>query len=288
MMNGETACLLARMTADFYAARAADFSATRQGSWAGWQQLAAQVQPLFEEAARMGCPVAVADVACGNGRFGKFLRQKFPQSPLRYTGWDGNEALLREAAANMPEGAVLHRADVLAPLLGEERDPWWAEADRGAYQLVASFGFLHHIPGAENRARFLGQLLDLAQPGGTVALSLWRFADHGPLREKALRSTETALAAVPALAGAGGLEPGDYLLGWGGDGQAAQNPDVAGAASQGADAAAPLFRYCHSFSDEEARALVASVKSRACLTASFFSDGRTGALNQYLLLVRED
>lgn len=118
--------MLARMTADFYAARAADFSATRQGSWAGWQQLAAQVQPLFEEAARMGCPVAVADVACGNGRFGKFLRQKFPQSPLRYTGWDGNEALLREAAANMPEGAALHWADVLAPLLGEERGPWWS------------------------------------------------------------------------------------------------------------------------------------------------------------------
>lgn len=292
MMNGETARLLAQMTADFYAVRAADFSATRQGSWAGWQQLAAQVLPLLEGTAQVGRPVAVADVACGNGRFGKFLRQQFPQVPMGYAGWDGNEALLREAAANVP-GAVLHAADLLAPLLGEGAAPWCSEADCGAYQLVVSFGFLHHIPGAENRARFLGQLLDLAQPGGAVAVSLWRFADHGPLREKALRSTEEALAAVPTLAGAGGLEPGDYLLGWGSDGRAASGPNApepAATSAPGPYAAgngAPLFRYCHSFSDEEARALAAAVRARARLASSFFADGRTGALNQYLVLVRE-
>ena len=57
---------------------------------------------------------------------------------------------------------------------------------------------------------------------------------------------------------------GDYLLGW---------RNTPGA-----------YRYCHSFSDEETDSLVASVADKAKCVARFRADGRTGNLNEYLVL----
>lgn len=319
-MDKEIARILVEATARFYAVNAVDFSATRQSAWAGWEQLAQFAAGLFSGAQQ---PVRVADVACGNGRFLKFLQQRFPAAPIEYVGWDGNGALLSEAAATLADGvavlventeegqggsrssasspavqSMFKQVDLLAPLLREapynfqspsdgaglDAGPWGTCAAAAPFDLVGCFGFLHHIPGTENRIRFLRQLLQLAAPGGLVAVSLWRFADYGPLREKARRSTAAASAALCDLSIVDGLEPGDYLLGWGSESAA-----MPASGSAELDQVSPLaFRYCHSFSDDEADRLAAAIADDGALVGNFFADGRTGALNQYLVFRRAD
>lgn len=276
-MDQQIARILTEMTADFYAANAESFSATRQSAWPGWDRVAAALEG-------MSAPLRVADVACGNGRFLAFLRERVSETAIAYCGWDGNEQLLAEASA---QGAKVQCCDVLEalfaaesaaqpgeeeavpgrgtlPLLDERSAPLPGNEGENLFDLVVCFGFFHHVPGEERRARLLEALLQLVRPGGLVAVSLWRFADHEPLRLKAERSTTQALAACEELADA--LEPGDYLLGWG--------------------EACGSFRYCHSFSEKEIDRLIQTVDENAQLLDRFQADGRTSKMNEYVIFYR--
>ena len=91
------------------------------------------------------------------------------------------------------------------------------------------------------------------------------FRTRNAARAERARRT-TAEAASELGLGAGSLGEGDYLLGWQG---------VPGA-----------WRYCHSFTEGEARDLAAAALERAGLNAqtqTFEADGRNGRLNRYLL-----
>ena len=125
--------------------------------------------------------------------------------------------------------------------------------------VVACFAFLHHIPTAELRERFMRELVKLAMPGGLVVVSLWSFADEPEIAAKAV---ETTAQAVEALA-LEGLEAGDYLLGW------QNNPNV--------------WRYCHSFDAEEVDEVAECVEPDARLIRRFRADGRNGKMNTYLV-----
>lgn len=134
--------------------------------------------------------------------------------------------------------------------------------------LVVSFGFMHHIPALENRIAFLRALIQAAEPGGYVAVSLWRFMEDARLARK-VRSCWPA--AQKALVHRGvdpsSLEEGDFLLGW------QDQHDV--------------WRYCHHFSDEEACMLVDAVANEGRLIANFTADGFDNKTNRYLVFRRE-
>lgn len=148
------------------------------------------------------------------------------------------------------------------------------------FDLVVSFGFMHHIAGYELRRRFIEKLLELTSPTGVCVLSLWRFAEDPRAREKAMRETKENLSALKAgtLHGAeaftltqcekieDSLEEGDFLLSW--QGQAGYG------------------RYCHSFSDREIDTIVRDLPSSYRLLDRFCADGKNGCMNCYLILVR--
>ena len=148
------------------------------------------------------------------------------------------------------------------------------------FDLVVSFGFMHHIAGYELRRRFIEKLLKLTSPTGVCVLSLWRFAEDPRAREKAMRETKENLSALKAgtLHGAeaftltqckkieDSLEKGDFLLSW--QGQAGYG------------------RYCHSFSDREIDTIVRDLPSSYRLLDRFCADGKNGCMNCYLILVR--
>lgn len=161
---------------------------------------------------------------------------------------------------------------------------------QGSADAAVCFGFFHHVPSERLRARLLAELVRSVRPGGIVAASFWRFMDDERLARKALVDDERARAyfaeggageAICATARVGkaasaedaeseslfdALEEGDHLLGW-------QNRPGA-------------FRYCHSFSDAELDWLAAAVSAQAQLVCSFCADGRSGALNRYLVFRR--
>lgn len=98
---------IALITRTFYEEHAPSFSATRQDGWEGWKRL---VSHLSEPC------LSVADIACGNLRFERFLADAGFTG--RAFGVDGCSALLAEPA---PEALTLERTEAdLIGMLAEE------------------------------------------------------------------------------------------------------------------------------------------------------------------------
>lgn len=197
-MDTATQRALAAHTRRFYDQHAADFSATREHAWPGWQRVIADWQPA-------GRP-RVLDVGCGNGRLAAYLGRDC-QQPIGYTGVDVCRPLLEAARQRCPRDARLVPADLSAGSL-DERLP------EGPFDLVCAFGLLHHIPGFARRRALVECLAARVARGGRLALAFWRFTE----RERfARRRVEWATA--PDIDPAQ-LEPGDHLLAWGDAGAA--------------------------------------------------------------------
>ena len=111
------------------------------------------------------------------------------------------------------------------------------------------------------RVELMRQLVESVRSGGVVALSFWQFARDERMAEKARRATERGKRELGME-----LEANDYLIGWN---------DIEG-----------VYRYCHSFTDDEVEELVRSISGEAELVDRFRADGRTGELNGYAVLRR--
>lgn len=257
----------------FYRSHAASFSATRSNPWTGWEKVARLVEAARGKtggAATFPTSLHVLDVACGNMRLARFLAQALSQERIAYHGIDRCAPLAQ--SAETPDATdrlsiAFHEADILERLLApgtRTLSPTGRELPAG--ELVACFGFMHHVPGEALRAALLRELVAQAAPGGIVAVSFWRFMDDARLAGKAAVSDHGAVAAPPWEGyDPVDLEVGDHFLGW---------QDEGGA-----------LRFCHHTDEAELDRLVASVPARhAEECARFSADGRSGELNRYLVL----
>lgn len=284
-MDDALARRLCALNSDFYRMQAKSFSSTRHTAWPGWDRCVEEVLA----AGGLAAPEAVVlDVACGNLRFEQFAAAALPaHRPMFHAVDDCDELALAQGVLSQSGDAApdvrFHHLDVVGALLDGTLDlrkccgfqtgcdmrrtpAARAEAtgpDAGA-DLAVAFGFLHHIPGADRRVRFMDALLDAVVSGGFAAVSLWCFMRDGALAQRACRTHAQACLELGLDASA--FEHGDYLLGWN---------NVSGA-----------WRYCHHFEDGEADGLAAAVAGKARVVARFAADGRTGNLNEYLVLQR--
>ena len=237
-MDMQEARRLSDVTNEFYRTVYASFSATRQAPWAGWKRVAEVTFPGGSGGGRAGDlrhgdETARGSLTDGNTDIGAVgCGRPFDVLDLAC----GNLRFERFLGSLVPNARVwaVDICDELASLasaddLPEVRyqhvdlasDPTSVEAP--TCDLCVSFGFMHHLPSVEQRMAVLRTLVEHTRPGGFVAVSFWQFAHDERLRAKA-----TPLA-----------EPGDYLMGW-------QH-------EQG------VWRYCHSFEDDEIDALVAGL-----------------------------
>jgi SAM-dependent methyltransferase len=204
LVNDATFRALNDLNRRFYETVAADFDATRQQPWEGWRRLTEIV----------GNNLSVLDVGCGNGRFGVFLADRVS----RYVGIDSSAALLERARTFLANvDATLIERDILAQPPDETLS---------TFDLVALFGVLHHVPGAERRLNLLRSLAARVAPGGWLVWTEWRFLDLPRFRERIVDWNADMR-----------VEPGDYLLDW----------------RRGENA----LRYCHAVDDTEHARLVA-------------------------------
>ena len=267
-MDLQTARILNEVTSQFYREHAGSFSATRHAGWPGWARaLDGEAGAAFRD--RGGETPTVLDVACGNMRFERFLQERFPENGFRVWAVDncaplatGNAdafTLLGEGLANR---VGFRELDVMERLLAGDLAACLPER---AFDLVVCFGFMHHVPGGENRARLLRVLADKVKPGGYLVVSFWQFLNSPELAAKAHEAHARGLQALRAA----GLDPaqleeGDYLLGW-------QNEQDA-------------FRYCHNFTHHEIERLVQTAGLSSHPATLFQADGRTQTLNAYLVV----
>lgn len=249
---------LCALTGEFYRANAESFSQTRQSPWQGWVRL---LEVMDARAAEREL-LRMLDVACGNLRFERYLADALPGRML--SGWavDNCEPLV-EAGERSEFGPLSRIAfqnlDVIERLSGGRL--WESlEAPDASRDLAVSFGFMHHVPLECWRAELLRTLIAKVRPGGFVAVSFWRFLNSDKLAGKAKETTSRARAEL----GIPELPPNDYLLGW---------QDTQG-----------LYRYCHHFDELEIERLLAAVADSAELVSRFEADGKTGNLNEYVVL----
>lgn len=261
-MDIQTARKLSALTTEFYQRTSESFSDTRRSAWPGWERL------LETPGLALRDSLHVLDLACGNLRFERYLAG----TGVRTTAWAvdncddlaslGAHLVYDESRGDCERDVAFGASDALLPAVAYQHldvmeclyagEDLSAAIEAPACELCVSFGFMHHIPMREHRMRVLRALVDHAVPGGLVALSFWQFERDERIMAKAQPVTEG--------------EPGDYLLGW-----------------QGWTG---LYRYCHSFSEDEVDELAASVVSHAREVARYSADGKRGDLNRYLVLER--
>jgi tRNA (uracil-5-)-methyltransferase TRM9 len=217
----------------FYRTTADEFDQTRGQPWPGWLRLLPHLR------ARL----TALDVGCGNGRLGVFLGQHVEVA--HYHGVDNNPALLERARA-----ALAHLPAVTLDVRDIVENP----PDTGAYDLVALFGVMHHVPGAQQRLNLMRALGQRVRPGGLLAFACWRFYEFERFRQRIVVWPDD----MP-------VETHDYLLDW----------------RRGQTA----LRYCHYVDDAEHAALVAAAGLAEVET--YRADGFSGTVNQYSLLRNE-
>jgi len=244
-LKPETRDVLLDLNRRFYAARATEFSRTRQQPWQGWRRVIERAAA----GAADGEPLSILDLGCGNGRFAVACARQM-SAPWSYVGVDESPQLVAEARERLEEIAPAAFEVEVGDLLAAAA-PFWS---RRGFGLVTLFGVMHHVPSAERRLELLRRAGACVAPGGLLAVSFWQLETSDRLMARTVEPSTVGLAADA-------LEAGDYLLRWG-DGDEA--------------------RYCHHSDLEEMAEMVETSGLQA--VESFRADGREDASNVYWLL----
>ena len=308
-MNRETARALCQLNTEFYERNAASFSQTRTAPWEGWRRCMAACGFDGLDEAALDQPVnaqiadSVLDIACGNLRFETFLANAYPHIDWSFFAVDNCEPLVASGQEDIAKKVHFTCEDIVSNLLdglpAAEPANVPALAAATPFDLVVSFGFLHHIPSFDLRQQFLLEALSQVKPGGYLVVSFWQFLNNPAKRAKIEQTHAEALAffascvetrandrdaldrgagssssgnpdlSCPKLTAffADSLEPNDYFLGW------KNEPDN--------------YRYCHHFSNEEIDRIIAALAPHATVVESFSADGKPGNLNRYVVFKRE-
>ena len=261
------------------------------------------------QAAVMGLSVSrsltrsVLDIACGNLRFEAFLANAYPHIDWSFFAVDNCEPLVASGQEDIAKKVHFTCEDIVSNILdglpAAEPANVPALAAATPFDLVVSFGFLHHIPSFDLRQQFLLEALSQVKPGGYLVVSFWQFLNDPAKRAKIEQTHAEALAFFASCAetrandrdaldrGAGSsssgnpdlscpkltaffadsLEPNDYFLGW------KNEPGN--------------YRYCHHFSNEEIDRIITTLAPHATVIESFSADGKPGNLNRYVVFKRE-
>lgn len=309
-MTRTTMRALCQLNTEFYERNAASFSQTRAAPWEGWRRCMAAcrfdglAEAAFDQPANAQTADSVLDIACGNLRFEAFLANAYPHIDWSFFAVDNCEPLVASGQEDIAKKVHFTCEDIVSNLLeglpAAEPANIPALAAATPFDLVVSFGFLHHIPSFDLRRQFLLEALSQVKPGGYLVVSFWQFLNDPAKRAKIEQTHVEALAFFAGCAEtrtndrealdrgvgsfssdnpnpsclkppaffAGSLEPNDYFLGW------KNEPGN--------------YRYCHHFSNEEIDQIIAVLAPHATVVESFSADGKPGNLNRYVVFKREE
>lgn len=241
MVKPATRKYLHQLNHDFYLKIASEFDSTRQHPWEGWLQLL----PYLWDTPQ---PFQIADIGCGNGRFGTFLEEFGFED--QYLGVDFSEGLLKEAKKRLPH-AVFRQHDISQLTFfnsGESVD------------IICLFAVLHHIPGYDQRLALLKYCVQHLKKEGLLIFTAWQF-----LEIEALVKRIVPWEKLSGDIDLSEIEKDDYLLDW----QRGQH----------------AIRYCHLIDRQEISQLVEALQLMK--VTQYYADGKNGKSNIYVVLQKQ-
>lgn len=247
----------------FYELSSSDFSATRNFSWQGWNQLL----PFFKKKVNGQYPY-ILDLGCGNGRLLEFLHIHLGQK-FTYLGLDSSKSLL-EIAKNKYKQHNFKHFDLIQKYLNSGKIIL-PSAEK--FDLIVFFGLTHHLPSSTLRQQLFGDLKKYLNKDGLLIVSNWQFAAEP---ERFMKNTLTfskiwqnqkikLLSKLKLFFLWLNLEKDDYILDW----RKGKQADM-------------VFRYCHFLTEAEMENL--SKESDFQIISTFSADGKSSKLNQYFVL----
>jgi SAM-dependent methyltransferase len=247
-METTTIRQLNQLNQQFYQTVAESFDKSRQYFWQGWEQL----EPYLEKLQENQKQLTVLDIGCGNARFAEFLLKK--KLRFHYVGVDSNQKLLSIAEKNLTKHSVgfeLKKFDLVEELLIKS----FSQNFEKKFDLIVTFGILHHIPSFELRLKFFQELAALMKPQAYLITTAWQFALEDRFLNRTVKPNSVNLKLEK-------LEKNDFILDWR-KGQRA-------------------FRYCHFVDENEVEEIDKNLESLN-LEKTFLADGKFGKLNRYLI-----
>lgn len=236
-MDSKTIQKLNSLNKQFYSVTEKAWDQTRSYSWPGWETLLQKLNLTPHKT------IDVLDIGAGNGRFVQFLLENCLS--FNYLGLDFNEELINLARQRYSSFNIQFQMhDLLKPVITDKK-----------FDLITVFGVMHHIPGYENRVNLLKNLKELLIPGGTLAITIWKFNEFDSLQKKIV---SPELANIDSAE----LEKNDFILDW----------------KKGKLA----YRYAHYIDDVEELKIVTDAGLE--IKDSFRADGKQKEVNKYLLL----
>ena len=196
------------------------------------------------------------DLGCGSGA----LSVNWVEQGLSglYEGLDFSPVLIAAARKASQSYSFTPEQRVLFNEVNLSAENWTQACSLPYYDGVMMFAALHHIPGAETRARLLRQIAGLLPVGGCFIHSEWQFNKNPKLVARIQPWSLVGLADEE-------LETGDTLLDW--------RHLLPGQTDK------PGLRYVHLFTRNELETLAAT--SGFQMMSEFQSDGASGDLSLY-------
>ncbi len=216
---------------DLYTKHAKEFSSTRQSPWEGWKRI------IKNEELKIKNGISVLDLGCGNGRFLKYLKEE-DIKVSKYVGVDNSKILLNIAKKENPEAEFINL---------DLNTMDWKDKIKGEFDLIVSFGVMHHIESFQLRRNILESSVNLLKKDGMLAIAYWQFLKNPKLKEKAKKL---------------GRE-NDYELPFGQNG---------------------AKRFCHFVNETEALKLEFELPLKR--VDSYYADGKSKELNYYVIYTK--
>lgn len=229
---------------NLYTDLAQQFSDSREFFQPGWENLCDLELPTS---------LKVLDLGCGDARFYKFLKHKFPAKRLAYTGLDSSSELLQLASRT---GANKLVQGVLPDLT---KDSIKDLQSRGPYNLVVIYAVMHHLFDYAERLKTLKLAYSLLESGGYLHVSFWQFGEYPRYQHKLYK--DIGLLSEYEQREVGMLHQDDYIMDWHRGGVA--------------------YRFCHWTKIAEIEKIEAEIAARRIL--DYRSDGKEGDQNWYFL-----
>lgn len=262
-MDKKTTKRLNKLNQRFYEMVGDDFSASRNYFWEGWEKclpyfttlISNGLTPTKSLSGKLSKRIKVLDVGCGNGRFAKFLIKSGFQ--IEYLGIDSSKKLLNLAVGEFDQRENREKNKAMSVKF-ERVDILKGINVSGKFDLIVCFGVLHHIPGLENRRKFLEEMFNKLNTGGLLIVTNWRFLESEKLKVRLI--APESIGVDPST-----LEENDYFLDW----------------KRGKNA----IRYCHNVTKEEMAELVSGIKNLT-LAKTFLADSKSHNLNRYFIFTK--